>query len=387
MEGEDSLGVNELTNQEIDRYSRHLLLPQVGLGGQSRLKASKVLIIGAGGLGAPAALYLAAAGVGRLGLVDFDTVEASNLQRQIIHATKDVDRPKVASAKDKLKALNPLIEVDTYSVKLSSRNAEKIFSDYDLIVDGTDNYPTRYLINDVCVFQKKPNVYASIFQFEGQASVFGALNGPCYRCLYPSPPPPGLVPSCGEGGVMGVLPGVMGAIQAAEAIKIIVKGAEGLIGRLLLFDAWSMRFNEVRLEKDPQCPVCGQSPTITEPIDYEKFCGLREKVDDMAQPIEASVLKKRLDSGDDLQIIDIREPHERSLYPFKWAKAMPFGQLVRRIDELKPNQDLVFICKIGQRSLFAIRALRQAGYQGPMYNLHNGLTAWAKLVGDPPPPY
>jgi adenylyltransferase/sulfurtransferase len=377
----------ELTGEEIARYSRHLLLSEVGLIGQRKLKAAKVLVVGTGGLGAPLALYLAAAGVGKIGLVDFDFVETSNLQRQIIHSTKDIDRPKVASAHDRLKGLNPDIEIVTHNVKLSSKNAETIFSKYDLVADGTDNYPTRYLINDICVFQKKPNVYASIFQFEGQATVFGAPDGPCYRCLYPSPPPAGLVPSCGEGGVMGVLPGILGSVQAAEVIKLIVGGAEPLIKRLLIFDAWRMIFNELKIEKDPNCPVCGQNPTITEPIDYEEFCGLGEKKEDAAVPISAIELKKRLEGGDDLQVIDIREPHERTLYAFPGAKVIPFGQLVRRMDEFNPEGDLVFICKIGQRSLFAIRALRRAGYQGRMLNLQDGLAAWAKLIGGPEVPY
>jgi adenylyltransferase/sulfurtransferase len=372
-----------LTGEEISRYSRHLLLSEVGLIGQRKLKGASVLIVGTGGLGAPLALYLAAAGVGRIGLLDYDFVEASNLQRQIIHSSSDIDRPKVASAQDRLKGLNPDIEIITHNVKLSSKNAEKIFKNYEIIADGTDNYPTRYLINDVCVFQKKPNVYASIFQFEGQATIFGTADGPCYRCLYPSPPPPGLVPSCGEGGVMGVLPGILGSIQAAEVIKLIVGGAETLAGRLLLFDAWRMQFNELKLERDPNCPVCGQNPSITAPIDYDEFCGLGAKTEDAALTITADVLKDRLDKGDNIQIIDIREPHERSLYKFPEAKIVPFGQLVRRIDEFKPDNDLVFICKIGQRSLFAIRALKRAGYQGRMFNLKDGLVAWAKLVGGP----
>ncbi|MDR2367894.1 MAG: molybdopterin-synthase adenylyltransferase MoeB [Deltaproteobacteria bacterium] len=380
-------GLPRLTGEEISRYSRHLLLSEVGMAGQRKLKAARVLVVGTGGLGAPLALYLAAAGVGKIGLVDFDFVEASNLQRQIIHGTRDIDRPKVASAQDRLRGLNPDIEIVTHNVKLSGKNAEKIFSGYEIIADGTDNYPTRYLINDVCVFQKKPNVYASIFQFEGQATVFGAPGGPCYRCLYPSPPPPGLVPSCGEGGVMGVLPGILGCVQAAEVIKLIVGGAETLANRLLLVDAWRMVFNELRIDRDPGCPVCGQNPSVTEPIDYEGFCGLGQKAQDEAAPITAKELKVRLDKGDDLQVVDIREPHERTLYPFPGAKAMPFGQLVRRMGEFKPGGDLVFICKIGQRSKFAIRALSRAGYTGRMYNLEDGLAAWAKLVGGPDVPY
>jgi adenylyltransferase/sulfurtransferase len=351
--------------------------------GQKKLKAASVLVIGAGGLGSPLALYLAAAGVGKIGLVDFDLVEASNLQRQILHGTKDIDRPKVASARDRLLDLNPDIEVVTHNVKLSSQNAAKIFKKYDIVADGTDNFPTRYLINDVCVLEKKTNVYASIFQFEGQVTIFGAPDGPCYRCLYPAPPPPGLIPSCGEGGVMGVLPGVIGSLQALEVIKLIVGGGSPLIGRLLLFDALRVSFNELTVEKDPNCPICGQSPTIDAPIDYEEFCGLGPKNEDPAEPISAGELKDRIDKGDKLQVIDIREPHERVLCPFPGAKVVPFGQLARRMDEFSPNEDLIFICKIGQRSLHAIRALKRAGYPGRMLNLTDGLVAWAELDGGP----
>jgi adenylyltransferase/sulfurtransferase len=376
----------ELTLEEINRYSRHLLLSEVGSEGQRKLKAAKVLIVGAGGLGAPLALYLAAAGVGVIGLADFDLVEVSNLQRQIIHGVRDVDRPKVASAQDRLKALNPGVKVVQHNVRLTSANAESIIGGYDLVADGTDNYPTRYLINDVCVLLGKPNVYASIFQFEGQATVFGAPGGPCYRCLYPSPPPPGLTPSCGEGGVMGVLPGILGSIQAAEAIKLVVGGAETLAGRLLLVDAWRMRFSELRLEKDPDCPVCGRAPTILAPVDYEQFCGLTEAPDEHLEEITAAELKSRLGRDQALQVVDIREPHERVLHPFPGARAVPFGQLARRMEEFG-GRDLVFICKVGQRSVFAIRALRRAGYAGRMYNLKDGVAAWAELIGGPPPPY
>jgi adenylyltransferase/sulfurtransferase len=377
----------QLTPEEINRYSRHILLPQVGSLGQRKLKGAKVLIVGTGGLGAPLALYLAAAGVGLIGLVDFDLVEASNLQRQIIHSTRDINRPKVASAQDRLKSLNPDIKVVTHNVRLSAANAMAIVKNYDLVADGTDNYPTRYLINDVCVLLGKLNVYASIFQFEGQATVFGAPHGPCYRCLYPSPPPPGLTPSCGEGGVMGVLPGILGSIQAAEVIKLIVGGAEPLVGRLLLVDAWRTLFNELRIEKDPNCPVCGPNPTILEPIDYEQFCGLNREPEEIIEEITATDLKDRLDRDDkNLLVVDIREPHERSLYPFPKAKPIPFGQLARRVDEFE-GRDLVFICKIGQRSLYAIRAMRRLGYPGRALNLQDGLAAWAKAVGDPPPPY
>jgi adenylyltransferase/sulfurtransferase len=375
----DDSRLEPLTPAELQRYSRHLLLEEVGLTGQQRLKAAKVLVIGAGGLGAPAALYLAAAGVGTLGLVDCDLVEASNLQRQVIHSSRDVDRPKVASAADRLKALNPDLKVDRWNLRIEASNALQIISGYDVVVDGADNFPTRYLVGDACVLLGKPDVYASILRFEGQASVFDAKSGgPCYRCLYPAPPPPGLVPSCGEGGVMGVLPGILGSIQAAEAIKLIVGGAPTLSGRLLLVDAWSMSFSEVTLERDPDCPICGRNPSITEPIDYEDFCGLKTESEEPVASLTPAELKERLDAGTPLQIIDIREPHERSLFKFGGTRPVPFGQLVRRIDEFDPAGDLVFICKIGLRSAHAIRALRRAGYPGPMYNLEGGVNAWAR---------
>lgn len=380
--------LTELTHAEITRYSRHLLLPEVGLEGQKRLKAARVLLIGTGGLGAPVALYLAAAGVGKLGIVDFDFVDVSNLQRQIIHSTKDINRPKVASAKDKIKAINPEIQVVTYNTTLSSKNALEIIGEYDLVVDGTDNYPTRYLINDACVLLGKPLVYGSIFQFEGQASVFYAGEGPCYRCLYPEPPPPGLVPSCAEGGVVGVLPGIIGTIQAAEAIKLIVGGSESLIGRLLLFDVWQMKQRELRLERAPDCPVCGEHPSIHELIDYEEFCGL--KPDEAEVPVEsvtALELHAWIEEGRPLQLIDIREPHERAIAKFPQAKVMPLGQIVRRIGEFDPTVDAVFLCKIGQRSIFAIRALQRAGYQGRVMNLKDGLNAWARDVDTRLPQY
>ncbi|HDS8281563.1 TPA: molybdopterin-synthase adenylyltransferase MoeB [Klebsiella variicola] len=380
--------LSALTYAEIARYSRHLLLPEVGLEGQKRLKAARVLLIGTGGLGAPVALYLAAAGVGKLGIVDFDFVDISNLQRQIIHSTKDINRPKVASAKDKIKAINPEIQVETYNTTLSSKNALEIIREYDLVVDGTDNYPTRYLINDACVLLGKPLVYGSIFQFEGQASVFYAGQGPCYRCLYPEPPPPGLVSSCAEGGVVGVLPGIIGTIQAAEAIKLIVGGSESLIGRLLLFDVWQMKQRELRLERDPGCPVCGEHPSIHALIDYEEFCGL--KPDESEAPIEsvtALELHAWIEEGKPLQLIDIREPHERAIAKFPQAKVMPLGQIVRRIDEFDPTVDAVFLCKIGQRSIFAIRALQRAGYQGRVMNLKDGLNAWARDVDTRLPQY
>jgi adenylyltransferase/sulfurtransferase len=372
--------LSDLSREELSRYSRHLLLPEVGLEGQKRLKAAKVLVVGAGGLGSPLALYLAAAGIGTIGLVDCDLVETSNLQRQILFGVKDLERPKTAAAADRLKSLNPDIKIITHNLRLTSKNALQIIEGYDVVADGTDNYPTRYLVGDSCVFLKKPNVYASIFQFEGQATVFDSEHGPCYRCLYPSPPPPGLVPSCGEGGVMGVLPGILGAVQAAEVIKLVVGGARTLVGRLMLLDAWLMRTVEVRLDKNPDCPVCGKNPTIRELVDYEQFCGLKDDHEETIPSITAGELKGRLDSGENVQVIDIREPHERSLFKFKGAVPVPFGQLVRRKDEFDPGTDLVYICKIGQRSLYAIRALRDAGYGGPMFNLKDGVNAWAREV-------
>jgi adenylyltransferase/sulfurtransferase len=380
--------VVQLTNDEIARYSRHLLLPEIGVEGQQKLKAAKVLIIGTGGLGAPLALYLSAAGVGTIGLVDFDVVDESNLQRQIIHSTRDVGRPKVASAKDRIKGINPLVNVVVHNAMLTSQNALDIIANYDIVADGTDNFQTRYLVNDACVFLGKPNVYGSVFQFEGQSSVFGAKDGPCYRCLYPSPPPPGLVPSCAEGGVMGVLPGIIGTIQAAETIKLIVGGAKPLVGRLLHFDAWRMAFRELKLEKDPNCPVCGNNPSIRELIDYEQFCGLKKTQD--SEPIEtitAVDLKQRLDNGDRIQFIDIREPHERAIVKFPNAIIMPLGQLVRRMDELDASIDSVFLCKIGQRSILGIKALREAGYKGRLLNLQDGLNAWARDVDKAMPIY
>jgi adenylyltransferase/sulfurtransferase len=379
---------SNLTNEEIARYSRHLLLPEIGVEGQKKLKAAKVLIVGTGGLGAPIALYLAAAGVGTIGLVDFDVVDESNLQRQIIHSTRDVGRPKTASAKDRIKGINPLINVVTHNAMLTSQNALELFAGYDIIADGTDNFQTRYLVNDACVFLGKLNVYGSVFQFDGQASVFGAKDGPCYRCLYPSPPPPGLVPSCAEGGVMGVLPGIIGTIQAAETIKLIVGGAKPLVGRLLLFDAWRMTFRELKLEKNPGCPVCGKDPSIHELIDYEQFCGLKKNQD--SKPIDtitALDLKKRLDNGDKIQFIDIREPHERAIVKFPNAVVMPLGQLERRMEELDPSVDAVFLCKIGQRSILGIRTLQEAGYKGKLLNLQDGLNAWARDVDKSMPVY
>jgi adenylyltransferase/sulfurtransferase len=383
----------ELTNDEIHRYSRHLLLPELGIEGQRRLKAARVLVVGTGGLGAPLLLYLAAAGVGTLGMVDFDFVEASNLQRQVIHGTRDLGRPKVASAQDRIKSINPYCKVIPYNTMLTSANALEILKDYDVVADGTDNYQTRYLVNDACVLLGIPNVYGSIFQFEGQASVFYAKQGPCYRCLYPEPPPPGLVPSCAEGGVVGVLPGMVGMIQANEVIKLIVGSGRNspnqsisLVGRLLLVDAWKMKFRELQIDKDPACPLCGANPSIHELMDYEQFCGLK-KEEEPVEIIEPEELKARLDAGEALQIIDIREPHERAIVKFPKAKPIPLGQMARRIGEFDPQVDAVFICTIGQRSVFAIRALREAGYTGRLLNLRDGMRGWATKVDSSFPVY
>jgi adenylyltransferase/sulfurtransferase len=354
----------------------------VGLEGQLRIKNGRVLLIGTGGLGSPVALYLAAAGVGTLGIVDFDVVDETNLQRQIIHGTRDLLRPKIASARDRIEEINPYVKVVAFETRLDSGNALKIFKDFDVVIDGTDNYATRYLVNDACVLLNKPNVYGSIFRFEGQASVFHADGGPCYRCLYPSPPPPGLVPTCSEGGVLGVLPGVIGCIQATETIKLLLNDGETLSGRLLLFDAWKMKFRELKLRKDPHCPICGENPTITELIDYEEFCGLKKQ--EQEEPIEsisAVELKAILDANpDSVQIIDIREPHEIAMGMLPRSRAIPFGQVVRRKNEFDPKLFHIFICKIGIRSALAIRALKEAGFEGRLANLKDGTNAWANEV-------
>ncbi len=377
----------ELTKDEVTRYSRHLILPEVGVEGQLKLKQSRVLIVGTGGLGAPVAMYLAAAGVGTLGIVDFDYVEESNLQRQVIHGTRDIGRPKTASAKDRIKSINPHIEVVVYDTRLTSENALDIIRDYDVVVDGTDNFQTRYLVNDACVLLGKPNVYGSVFRFEGQASVFYAKEGACYRCLYPEPPPPGLVPSCAEGGILGVLPGIVGCIQASETIKLLIGGAEPLINRLLIFDAWKMKFQELKLAKDPDCPVCGQRPTVTKLIDYEQFCGLKKSTEEPVSQITAQELKQRLDAGDDIQIIDVRQPHELNIGKLPGTRAIPFGQLVRRMEELDASRDAVIVCRVGVLSAAAVKALREAGYTGNVFNLKDGINAWAREVDSGIPQY
>jgi sulfur-carrier protein adenylyltransferase/sulfurtransferase len=382
-----------LSNDEIKRYSRHLIMPEVGMDGQRKLKAAKVLCIGAGGLGSPVAMYLAAAGVGTLGIVDFDTVDFSNLQRQILHGTPDVGRPKLASAKDKLAALNPEIEILTYETALSSENALDLFAPYDVIVDGTDNFPTRYLVNDACVLLGKPNAYGSIFRFEGQASVFATKEGPCYRCLYPEPPPPGLVPSCAEGGVLGVLPGIIGVIQATEAIKLILGVGEPLIGRFLIYDALRMRFRELKLRKDPDCPVCGTHPTVTKLIDYDQFCGVAPAPEPVtasntnnATEISAVELKARLDRGENLRIVDVREPNEYQINRIAGSVLIPLGDVPRRYRELDPDEEIVVQCKVGARSARAADFLRSVGFTRVL-NLRGGILDWIDKVDPSQPKY
>jgi sulfur-carrier protein adenylyltransferase/sulfurtransferase len=380
----------QLSADEVRRYSRHLILPEVGMDGQRALKAGKVLCIGAGGLGSPAAMYLAAAGIGTLGIVDFDVVDTSNLQRQLLHGTPDVGRSKLDSAKDRLHALNPNVEIQTYETALSSDNALKLFEPYDVILDGTDNFPTRYLVNDACVLLGKPNAYGSIFRFEGQASVFATTNGPCYRCLYPEPPPPGLVPSCAEGGVLGVLPGIIGTIQATEAIKLILGTGEPLIGRFLIYDALRMRFRELKLRKDDDCPVCGTHPTVTQLIDYEQFCGVAPKAEEQVEnttdemtPIE---LKQRLDRGEPIVIVDVREPQEYQINRIAGSTLIPLGELPQRYQELDQNAAIVCQCKSGMRSAKATGFLRGVGFKN-VRNLQGGILGWIDQVDPSQPKY
>jgi len=380
-----------LTNDEVKRYSRHLIMPEVGVDGQRKLKAAKVLCIGAGGLGSPVAMYLAAAGVGTIGLVDFDVVDFSNLQRQILHSTPDVGKPKLQSAKEKLNALNPEIDIRTHEVALSSKNALELFAPYDIVVDGTDNFPTRYLVNDACVLLGKPNAYGSIFRFEGQASVFATKDGPCYRCLYPEPPPPGLVPSCAEGGVLGVLPGMIGMIQATETVKLIMGIGEPLIGRFLIYDALKMRFRELKLRKDPDCPVCGTHPTVTALIDYDQFCGITPAAPERtsvnsATEITAVELKQRLDRGDQLKIIDVREPNEYQINRIGGSELIPLGDVPKRYAELNPEAEIVVHCKMGGRSAKAADFLRSVGFQRVL-NLKGGILDWIDKVDPTQPKY
>jgi sulfur-carrier protein adenylyltransferase/sulfurtransferase len=372
----------ELTGDETQRYSRHLILPEVGLEGQKKLKGASVLCIGAGGLGSPAALYLAAAGVGRLGLVDFDAVDLSNLQRQILHGTPDVGRAKLQSAKARLTAINPGVRVDTYETALTSKNALDLFAPYDVILDGTDNFPTRYLVNDACVLLGKPNTYGSIFRFEGQASVFSAPGGPCYRCLYPEPPPPGLVPSCAEGGVLGVLPGVIGTIQATEAIKLILGIGEPLVGRLLLYDALTMRFRELKLRRDPECPICGDHPTVRALIDYDQFCGVVPAATAPIPETTVEALDARLRNGDAVFVLDVREPGEYQICRIPGSTLIPLGDLGRRLAEVPSGPgapDIVVNCKMGGRSAKAVRQLLDRGYPR-VQNLQGGILAWIDRV-------
>jgi len=377
-----------LSNDEILRYSRHLIMPEVGMEGQQKLKAAKVLCIGAGGLGSPLALYLTAAGVGTLGIVDFDVVDYTNLQRQIIHTTADVGRKKLDSAAEKLKAINPYINLRTFDTRLSSANALELFREFDIIADGTDNFPTRYLVNDACVLTGKPNVYGSIFRFEGQASVFATEEGPCYRCLYPEPPPPGLVPSCAEGGVLGILPGLVGVIQATETIKLILGQGDPLIGRLLLVDALGMKFRELKLRKSPDCPVCGKNPTVRELIDYNEFCGVRGEEAPVATDVPAITveeLKRQLDSKKDLFILDVREPHEYQICNLN-GYLIPLGDLPKRVHELDSSRDIVAHCRSGVRSGKAVTFLRQAGFK-KVHNLTGGILAWADKIDPTMPKY
>ncbi len=378
-----------LTNDEILRYARHLILPEVGMAGQQKLKAARVLCIGAGGLGSPLALYLAAAGVGTLGIVDFDIVDVTNLQRQILHTTDDVGRRKLDSAADKLKALNPFLNLKTYETRLTSENALELFREFDMVADGTDNFPTRYLVNDACVLTGKPNIYGSIFRFEGQASVFATEGGPCYRCLYPEPPPPGLVPSCAEGGVLGILPGLVGVIQATEVIKLILGQGDSLIGRLLLVDALGMKFRELKLRKNPECPACGTNPTIKELIDYNEFCGIRGQESVAAMPsvpeITVEELKRKLDANEHVLVLDVREPHEYQICNLG-GHLIPLGDLPNRLRELEPGRETVVHCRSGVRSAKAVFQLQRAGFSN-VTNLQGGILAWADRVDPTMPKY
>jgi len=381
----------DLNNDEIRRYSRHLILPEVGMAGQKRIRATSVLCIGAGGLGSPIAMYLAAAGVGKIGVLDFDKVDFSNLQRQIIHSTADVGRPKTESAKETIEAINPNTEVAIHETRLSSENAMSIISQYDIVVDGTDNFPTRYLTNDACVLLKKPNVYGSIFRFEGQASVFAPhLGGPCYRCLYPEPPPPGMVPSCAEGGVLGVLPGIVGTIQATEILKLALGRGNSLIGRLLLFNALDMKFRELKLRRDPQCPLCGDNPSIKELIDYEQFCGIPSEPEaSSANPDEVSVqdMKKALeDSKLAIRVIDVREPDEYEIAHVRGVPLFPLSSLQQRFTELDPNQSLYVHCKSGVRSMKAVTFLKQQGFKYAK-SVKGGISAWSDEIDHSVPKY
>jgi adenylyltransferase/sulfurtransferase len=381
-----------LSQEEVLRYSRHLIMPEVGVEGQEKLQKARVLIIGCGGLGSPLSIYLAAAGIGHIGLVDFDVVDFTNLQRQIAFATSDVGRPKVEATQDRIASINPNAKVTTYRTKLSSENVLDIFREYDIIIDGTDNFPTRYLTNDACVILKKPNVYGSIFRFEGQASVFWGEKGPCYRCLYPEPPSSGMVPSCAEGGVLGILPGTIALIQATEAIKLILGKGEPLIGRLLLYNALDMKFREVKLQKDPDCPVCGNNPTITRPIDYEQFCGTALGQEEAAahangmKEITARELKALIDRKDKFVLVDVREPHEYNLAKIPGSRLIPLGEVAQRANELDTAEDIVVHCRSGARSAKAIGVLQKMGFKR-LRNLKGGILAWSQDVDPSVPQY
>lgn len=395
--------MTQLTNEEIQRYSRHLILPDVGLKGQEKLKNAAVLCIGAGGLGSPVLMYLAAAGIGRIGLVDYDIVDESNLQRQIIHGTKDVGRPKLESAKETLLDINPHLQLDLYQVPFTSDNAFEIMAPYDIVVDGTDNFPTRYLVNDACVIAGKPNIYGSIFRFEGQLSVFATKDGPCYRCLYPEPPPPGSVPSCAEGGVLGILPGTIGALQATEAVKVLLGIGRPMIGRMMIYDALEMDFMTLKVRKNPNCPVCGDNPTVTKLIDYEAFCGMpahdhsnyisgennmNSNQADAVPSISVHVLKERLDAGERVKILDVREPHEWDISNLEryGSFLIPKDQVISRIDELDPEEELVVQCRTGGRSADVIRQLQTKGFT-KLLNLEGGINLWATEIDTDLPTY
>ena len=359
--------------------------------GQLKLKNASVLLVGTGGLGAPAALYFAAAGIGRIGLVDFDVVDYTNLQRQVIHGTKDVGKPKIDSAIETMQDINPFVKLDRHEVALSSENALEILKDYDYIVDGTDNFPTRYLVNDACVLLKKPNIYGSIFRFEGQATIFAYPGGPCYRCLYPEPPPPGLVPSCAEGGVLGILPGIIGLVQATETVKLILGVGQSLVGRLMLYDALGMKFRELKLRRDPDCPACGDHPTITKLIDYQQFCGMPHREEEAkavstSGEIDAVELKAKLDRGDDFKLIDVREPHEFQICRIPGSTLIPLGELPKHLNELDPSAEYVMHCKMGGRSAKAVDLMRQSGFQN-VRNMTGGITAWSDKVDPTVPKY
>jgi molybdopterin/thiamine biosynthesis adenylyltransferase/rhodanese-related sulfurtransferase len=376
----EGVGSIDLSAEERARYSRHLIMPEVSMAGQRRFKAARVLCVGAGGLGSPAALYLAAAGVGRIGLVDVDDVDLSNLQRQILHGTKDIGRKKLESARDRLRDANPNVEIELHECRFSSENATDVVASYDIVVDGSDNFPTRYLSNDVCVWARKPNIYGSVFRFDGQSTVFAPhLGGPCYRCLFPEPPEPGTIPNCAEAGVLGVLPGIIGMIQAVEAIKLILGAGESLVGRLLHFDALKMKFREFNLRRDPQCPVCGDSPTITEPIDYEDFCGMRAPANGAVPAISVFDLKRKIDNHNSLVILDVREPFEYEIARIEGSKLIPLGELPARLGELNREKEVVAHCKSGTRSAHAVRLLQNAGFSRA-FNLEGGIDAWASEI-------